>query len=218
MANELARRIFGSPDGTSLLLLAALCVLLLAAAWSDLRRRRIPNAVVFPGALLAILLHALSPAGEGIPGVMAGGLGAWQSMLGMLYGLLALLPLYAARSMGAGDVKLMAMVGAFVGPQQIWSVLFATALAGGVLAVAVALRRGVLLQALDNVRRILFGRLLARLAAHRARRDAVARGAVPAPASSGAGASSTVRLPYAVAIAGGSIAYLLLRAHLAGFY
>jgi len=217
MANELARRIFGSPDGTSLLLLAALCVLLLAAAWSDLRRRRIPNAVVFPGALLAVLLHALSPAGEGIPDVMAGGLGAWQSMLGMLYGLLALLPLYAARSMGAGDVKLMAMVGAFVGPQQIWSVLFATALAGGVLAVAVALRRGVLLQALDNVRR-LFGRLLARLAAHRARRDAGARGAVPAPASSGAGASSTVRLPYAVAIAGGSIAYLLLRAHLAGFY
>lgn len=217
MSIELAQRIFGTPGTMGLSVLAVLSALLFAAAWSDLRRRRIPNAVVFPGTLLAVLLHAVLPAGDGFIGFIPGGLGAWSAIQGMACGLLAMLPLYITRSMGAGDVKLMAMVGAFLGPVQIWSVLYATVLAGGVLAVVVALHQGVLLRALNNVRLMLFGRLIAMIRARRSK-TADAEELVQIYAPSPIGTMSTARLPYAVAIAGGSIAYLLYHARLAGIY
>lgn len=210
MTSELAQRIFGTPGSMGLSVLATLSALLLAAAWSDLRSRRVPNIVVFPGALLAVLLHTALPAGDGFLGALPGGLGPLCALQGLAYGLLALLPLYLSHSMGAGDVKLMAMVGAFLGPAQIWPVLFATVLAGGALAVAVALRHGVLLRALGNVRRLVFGRLSKKI-------KPAGTAALPQPAAA-PNAVSVGRMPYAVAIAGGSIAYMLYRAHLLGIY
>ena len=59
----------------------------------------------------------------------------------MVLGLLLMLPGYALGATGAGDVKLMAAVGAIVGPPLVLSAFVCTALTGGVLAIVVAARR-----------------------------------------------------------------------------
>jgi prepilin peptidase CpaA len=164
----------------------SLCVLLAAAVWHDVRARRIPNALVFPGMLAALALHAALPAAQG-------GLGIVSACGGLVLGLAILLPMYALRMMGAGDVKLLAMVGAFVGAGQIAAVALATLIAGGVLALAVAAAQGSLRRLLGNTRQMMIHTGLSALAGF------MAPPVVPAAPASG-------RLPYAVAIAAGTAA------------
>ena len=171
-----------------LLPLLLLFALLGATVWHDVRARRIPNAIVFPGALAAFALHALLPAGDGLFGGQVGGLGLLQSLGGWGLGLALLLPMYALRMMGAGDVKLLAMVGAFVGVDQILTVALATLLAGGVLALVFAAWQRSLRRLVGN-------------AWHMAMHTAVSAltGSIVAPVAPPQAASG--RLPYAVAIA-----------------
>ncbi|WP_258039217.1 A24 family peptidase [Nitrosomonas ureae] len=115
-------------------------LLLSVAAWQDFRSYRISNTLVFSGALLGVLLNTFLPVGIGFT----------ESLMGWGIGLLLLLPLYLLRMMGAGDVKLMAMVGAFVGTNDIISVFLYTLIAGGIIALVVALQRGVLRRLMDN--------------------------------------------------------------------
>lgn len=174
--------------------------LLAAAVWHDLRARRIPNAVVFPGMLAALALHALLPAGTGLFNTPAGGLGLASSLGGLALGLAFLMPLYVLRLMGAGDVKLLAMAGAFVGAGQILALTLATLLAGGVLALAVAARQRKLRQLVANA---------GQMAVHTGL-NALAGVAAPVPAP----AAASGRLPYAVAIAAASVICVLwLRTH-----
>ena len=167
--------------------LLLLFALLAAAVAHDVRARRIPNAIVFPGALAAIALHALLPGGQGLFGVPMGGLGVLSALGGWSLGLAILMPMYALRLMGAGDVKLLAMVGAFVGAGQILAVAIATLLAGGVLAVCWALWQGSLRRLLGNALQMVLHSGLSGLAG----------GAVQVEAP----AAASGRLPYAVAIA-----------------
>lgn len=97
----------------------------------DLRSRTIPDWV--PGAILAwgILATALGWSSVSWLGVLGG------IMLGLLVGL----PLFAAGAFGGGDVKLVAALGAALGPLALLSTLFWVAIAGGILA-ALALWRG----------------------------------------------------------------------------
>ena len=74
-----------------------------------------------------------------------------MDLMGWGVGLLLLLPLYLLRMMGAGDVKLMAMIGAFVGPNDILGVFLSTLIVGGVLALVVSWRQGVLRKLIDNL-------------------------------------------------------------------
>ena len=100
---------------------ALVCV----ACVTDLRVRRIPNWLTLSGVCAGLLLHTAT----------AGYAGAVFSIEGLLLGFGAYFALYCLRAMGAGDVKLMAAVGALVGP-GIWIWVFiATSLAAGVLAV-----------------------------------------------------------------------------------
>lgn len=173
--------------GQEILVGAVLAALLSAAVWHDLRRRRIPNAIAFGGAAAALALHALLPAGIGLADALAG--------LGV--GLALLLPFYLLRAAGAGDVKLMAMVGAFLGPVDALGAVFGTFIAGALLAIAVAIHAGALRQFAHNLKLIAYA-AFARLSFAQgplfdARTDTVAR------------------IPYAVAIAAGTAGFLALR-------
>jgi len=111
------------------------------AAIVDLRSRRIPNWLTFGLVLIGILLNVWQ-AGPG---------GAWLALAGAGLGLAILLPLYAVRAMGAGDVKLLAGLGAVLGPQVVVSVAVYTAVAGGVMSAIMLAQRGRLLSVLREI-------------------------------------------------------------------
>jgi prepilin peptidase CpaA len=115
-------------------------MLLLACIW-DLRTRRIPNALTFSAIVAALVFHAVT-----------GGLNAagW-SLVGCFLGALLFFPMFALRGMGAGDVKLLAAVGAWLGPSQVAVAALATSIAGGVIAIVVALGHGYLKTAALNL-------------------------------------------------------------------
>ena len=104
---------------------------LVTATVIDLRSRRIPNPLTAGMAVMGIGLAALGWSGASV--------GA--SLAGLVFGLLLMMPGYGLGATGAGDVKLMAAVGAIVGPSLVLSAFLCTCLAGGVLALAVAIRR-----------------------------------------------------------------------------
>lgn len=105
------------------LLSVSLALLVLAAAGWDLAERRIPNRLLLAGLVWAVLLQALRG-----PVYLA------APLAGLMTGFLVFLPLYMMRAMGAGDVKLMAVVGAFAGPVLTLYMALAAAMAGGLLA------------------------------------------------------------------------------------
>jgi prepilin peptidase CpaA len=82
------------------------------------------------------------------------GLTLGQAALGLAAGLLLMLPGHALGATGAGDVKLMAAVGAILGPRTVFSAFVATAVAGGAFAVIVALQRGTLQATLQGTRQL----------------------------------------------------------------
>lgn len=120
--------------------ISLLLALLFVAAWSDVRSRRIPNVLV----------------AAGLAGGLAAGLAqeSWSglsaSLLGAAAGFGCFFPLYLMRAMGAGDVKLMAAAGAFLGaPLVVSAALFAVA-AGVLLGIALALRAHALRRVVAN--------------------------------------------------------------------
>jgi prepilin peptidase CpaA len=153
-----------------------------AAAGSifDVKSRRIPNFLTLPSFVLGLLLHLT--------------LGGWKQLLSSLAGGLicgaVFLLFYVAGGMGAGDVKLMAAVGSIAGLPHVAYLLALTAICGGVMAVALALARGRFQQTLMNV---------GELAAHHSH-----QGLAPHPDLNLSNAQ-TLRLPYGLAIAAGSI-------------
>lgn len=161
--------------------------LLIAGAWSDYGTRRIPNPLVFCGALAGLAYNGLVPPAFTPP---------LESLLlaagGMACGLALLLPFYLLRAMGAGDVKLMGMCGAFLGFPAIFPAVLGTFLAGGVLSLCYLALTGKLRQALLNIA----GLGIAVTAGQAPRLDARA---------------SAGSLPYGIAIAAGTIGYLVLR-------
>ena len=101
------------------------------AAAIDLRTWRVPNAVTVSLAAAGVLLAV---AGLGRVGPVA-------SLLGLGVGCALMLPGHLFGGTGAGDVKLFAAVGTLLGPAGILSAFLYTAIAGGILALLVALRR-----------------------------------------------------------------------------
>lgn len=175
--------------------IVALSALLATAVLTDLRSRRIPNTLVATGLVLALGLHALALAG-GRPALA--GPNPWSPLTGLAVGALALLPLHLLRACGAGDVKLMAMVGTFVGAPAVLAAALATLLAGGVLSLLFLLGRGVAAQTLANLQLMLLD--------WRQRAGSGQGLGLPAPR-----AATAARLPYALAIAAGTAAALLWR-------
>lgn len=177
--------------------LIVLCLLLAGTAWTDVRTRRISNRLVFAGAFAGIVFNTVLPEGLGFASALPGGLGFWDAVAGLATGLGLMLPLYLLRAMGAGDVKLMAMVGAFLGPRATVSVVLATFIAGGVMILAVVLHKGTLGRLLGNLRTMMLASFFKLMMHETPTVDA-------APASAG-------KMPYALAIAAGTIVYITFK-------
>ena len=104
---------------------------LIVATVVDLRTRRIPN----------VLTGSMAGAGLGLAAFGLGGISVGAAVLGCLIGLVLMLPGHMLGATGAGDVKLMAAVGSLLGPLVVVNAVLFTAVAGGALAVIVAIQR-----------------------------------------------------------------------------
>lgn len=140
---------------------AALAILLAVSCLTDLRERRIPNLVTSIAFLLALGWHALAPAGAGLfDPHMAGGLGFREALIGAMASLVLLVIPYGVGLLGAGDVKLLVALGAWVGISALPLFWLAVMLAGAMLAliwsVAVDDVSGSLGRAVDALRSLFF--------------------------------------------------------------
>lgn len=105
--------------------------LLIICVITDLKERKIYNKIVFPFLLASLAIHLAT---EGLAGL---GL----SLTGMVTGFAILLIPYFMGGMGAGDVKLLAVIGALKGTVFVLTAAVYMALAGGVLALIVLIFR-----------------------------------------------------------------------------
>ncbi|MDF2857112.1 MAG: prepilin peptidase [Neobacillus sp.] len=108
-----------------------LIFLLIICVITDLRERKIYNAVLFPFLLVALILQLFT---EGLSGVTG-------ALLGMTVGLGILLIPYLLGGMGAGDVKLLAVIGGIKGIEFVLFTSLYMALAGGIFALLILLFR-----------------------------------------------------------------------------
>ena len=161
----------------------AVIVITLIAADTDFRSRRIPNALTLTAILGALLVHAL----------LGGTHGLAQAGLGMLVAGGILLPGWLMGWMGAGDVKLMAAVGAWLAWPASLTATLVSLIAGGVFALAVAAKHRSLGRSLKG-------------ALHIGAWAAVLPGKKGPPP-----AASDLRFPFAGAILAGSMMSLWLR-------
>ena len=120
---------------------AAALIVAAAAMFWDLRTRRIPNELTFGAAAVAL--------GYGL--IAGGPWGLLMAAAGWLAGAALFFPIFALGGMGAGDVKLLAALGAWLGPvDAVWLAIFAS-ISGGVIGAVVALYHGYLRQAGTNI-------------------------------------------------------------------
>lgn len=103
-------------------------------AVGDWHSRRIPNYLTFGGALAGLVFQT---AVYGWPGLI-------QAFLGLFLGLGLLLLPFILGGMGAGDVKALAALGAWLGPKGVFSVFCYMGLAGGLMSLGVLLWKGIL--------------------------------------------------------------------------
>lgn len=161
---------------------ALLAAVVLAAAASDVKTRKIPNALAVGSAVLGLALSA--------------GLGGWAglrtSALGLALGFGLYFGMYLLHAVGAGDVKLMGAVGAIVGWHAWIGIFLATSIASAVLGLALAASKGRLKETLWNT-----GYLAKELLSLRAPWMRHEHLDVKHP--------GTLRLPHGVAIAVGSL-------------
>lgn len=130
----------GGPATVHDLMTTALVVAAVAAAWGDVRHRRIPNVLTVGALVVALGLRSLLGFGDLVAGLEGAALAFGLSLVFFLMG-----------GMGGGDVKWLAAVGAFLGPHRLWPGLFAMALTGGVMAVWVLVRRNAMPETAANL-------------------------------------------------------------------
>lgn len=170
------------------LILATTLAFLAIAVEVDVRRRRIPNIVTASGMLVGLLLNAIY---FGTPGLLA-------STEGLLLATALLLPPFALGGIGGGDVKMMAAVGALLGPAcTLGALLLGLCLGGAAMAVHLA-RHGRLREKLATIRAMLAAALLT---------------GSPWPLRLSAGDPDAVALPYSVPLGLGTLAALALSGH-----
>jgi len=123
--------------GSALIYQAIVVAILLWVASIDWRWRIIPNRIVYPSTLAAIVLSPLAQTGPLLHAVSASliGLGVSGGVF-LLFFLLSILIYRRASAFGAGDVKLAGFVGAALGYPSAVAAVFIATFAGAIFAVA----------------------------------------------------------------------------------
>ncbi len=125
-------------------ILLILAIFLATAALMDLARHRVYNWLTLPGMALGLILNL----------IFYGWAGFGFACLGLLAGGLIFSPAFYFGGMGAGDVKLMAVVGAFMGWVFAINAAIYTALLGGATAIILLLIQGKLISTLSHLGRV----------------------------------------------------------------
>lgn len=172
--------------GIEFILLLAVAV----ATVTDLRWRRIPNWLTVSTLVLGFVLNALVT----YPAPMEG---VWLAAKGFALAFGLNLVMYMLHMTGAGDVKLLAAVGAMVGISDFLGIFLLTALIGGLLAILLMLLKGRVRQTLWNVG-FMIGELVRWRAPHLTREQL------------DVGSAKAFRLPGAVRICLGVVTFLLM--------
>jgi prepilin peptidase CpaA len=175
------------PDSVPLVIRALLGLLVIPAAAFDFRSRRVPNWLTLTALLLGIALNVFLFKTAGL----------WISLKGLALACLVYLPLYFLRGMGAGDVKLMAAIGAIVGPANWFGIFLLTSLVGGAAALVLIAAKGRFRRTVKNV-----GVILASVRTGRAPYKDHPQLDV--------GSTQALRLPHAAVIACGALGFVLL--------
>jgi prepilin peptidase CpaA len=149
-------------------------------AWGDLRTRRIPNYLTLGTAVAGLVYNVMV---QGLPGLAYG-------VMGMVLGFAFLILPYLWGGMGAGDVKALAALGAWLGPQLTVFLFCYMGIAGGVIAIGYLVWEGILWEKIKQGWTFLLNLILCRP-------DGGAR--APSPSQLTAG------IPYGVAIAAGMV-------------
>jgi len=124
--------ILGTDDAGELALGLALCALLVTITLTDLERRVIPNVVLLAGAVIGVAIAGLTdPGGLVERGIAAAGAGGFLLCVALAY----------PRGMGMGDVKLVAVMGLYLGRAVAPAVLIGFA-AGALVGLVLIARRG----------------------------------------------------------------------------
>jgi prepilin peptidase CpaA len=106
------------------------------AAFSDIWSFKIPNYITFPLLITGVLFHAFAPIGQGIT----------MAMLGIFAGFACLILFYVVGGVGAGDVKLLAAIGAWIGPLGLVALFTVAAVLMGLYVTGLAVWQGRLQQ------------------------------------------------------------------------
>jgi len=162
---------------------APVVVIAALAAQADVRTRRIPNHLTLPAIGIALLSHW----------ILRGPQGLADSATAMAIVGCALLPGWLMRWMGAGDVKLVAALGAWLGMPLAVVMLLLSLVAGGVCSLVLAARRRVLVRALHGAAAL--GTM------------ALAQGG--RPGGSATVATTGIRFPFALAVLAGAAGALM---------
>jgi prepilin peptidase CpaA len=175
------------PDSVPIVIRAVLALLVIPAAAFDFQSRRVPNWLTLPALLLGIGLNVF----------LFHIAGLWISLEGLGLACLVYLPLYLLRGMGAGDVKLMAAVGAIVGPANWFGIFLLTSLLGGAFALVLIAAKGRFRQTIGNIWLVL---------------RSLGTGHAPSTDHPQLDVQSTqaLRLPHAAVIACGALGFVLL--------
>ncbi|SFC26436.1 prepilin peptidase CpaA [Polaromonas sp. OV174] len=167
-----------------------LLIFLIIASVSDFRTFRIPNWLTFSGMVFGLIYSAFVP--------FSFRLGFFWALGGLLLGFLIMLPCYALKIMGAGDVKLMAMVGAFLGVSDTLHAVAFSFIVGGIAALGFSLFNKALIRMLGNVKNIAQMMMMSAIGGFR-------------PDVQIEASKSVGKLPYGICISIGTVAYVVAK-------
>jgi prepilin peptidase CpaA len=164
---------------------ATTLLFVLACIVSDVRTLRIPNVLTGPAMLVGLVLNAS----------FAGWAGLGASLAGFALALVILIGPFALGGVGGGDVKMMAAVGALVGPRLVLHSLVLGLILGGVFAIVHLARHARLREKLVAVRNMFVNAVLARSTA---------------PLRLSTSSPNTVALPYSLPLGVGTLAVITI--------